>query len=288
MANCGSFLDIAAAQCGIEVGYGKMFLVYPDATPVPLTDLTVENINAAIASGAIKGRIKGWHTIAGAPVAEVSVERTGTSEMKLIKQEVAADVLTFEANLLNRSVLGSVVGAGSLYCLLLDDMGNVFGEKSKISDNIVPMTVNFSSKVSSAFQSDKVTDKTIAITARYLVKELDVIDADVDTELIETKALVGSYLQAVTTSTTTAAVFVLQVKDKATNKAFAGDIATGEVAVTGGTTITTKTAVYVPATGLMTITLAGTGFIAGTQAFKVSISGAEAYMPETIVGLGEL
>lgn len=288
MENCGNFLEYAGSKCGIDPGYGKMILVYPAKTTVQLASLSAEAINTAIIAGAIVGVVKGWHTIAGAPVAEISVERTGTAEMKLIRSEIAADTLTFESTLANREVLGDLVKAGSLNCLLIDDQGNVYGEQSILGGGISTMLLNFSSKVTSALQGDNVTDKTIAITVRYLVKELDVLIAEVETELIASKTLLSTQLLAVSTLTATSIIFTMGVKSKATGKAFASAIVTADVTVTGAT-ITTTTAAYVPATGVLTITLVGTGFLTDLQILNVAVSGDDFYSKENqlAIRLGE-
>ena len=288
MANCGNFLEYAGSKCGIDVGYGKMILVYPEKTSVTAASLTAEEINASIIAGRIVGVVKGWHTIAGAPVAEVSVERTGTSEMKLIRAEIAADTLSFESNFQNREILGDLVKAGSLNCLLIDDQGNVFGDASTKGGELSTMLLNFSSKVSGALQGDNVTDKVISITVRYLVKDLDVLFAETETELIASKSLLSLQLVDIDTLTATSIVMRLLVKNKGTGKAYTGAIGTGEVTVTGAA-ITTTTGAYVPSTGILTVTLAGTGFITLSQILNITVSGKDFYSKETqiAVRLGE-
>ena len=286
MENCGNFLDYAESKCGVDVGFGKLILVYPAKTTIAKTALTADAINVAIVAGEIIGVIKGWHTVAGAPVGEVSVERIATREMKLIREEIAADTLTFERTLANREIIGDLVKAGSLNCLLIDDQGNVYGDKAQAVGEIQTMLINFASKVTSSFQTDNNTDRTIALTVRYLVKDLDFVAAEVAAEEVVVKTLVKGYLSSVTTSTAIAAVFVMAIKNKSNGKIFDGAIASGDVTVTGGN-ITSTSAAYVAATGLLTITLAGTDFEVGTQIFNVTISGSECYMKELVVGLGE-
>jgi len=286
MENCGNFLDYAESKCGVDVGFGKLILVYPAKTKIAKTALTADAINVAIVAGEIIGVIKGWHTVAGAPVGEVSVERIATREMKLIREEIAADTLTFERTLANREIIGDLVKAGSLNCLLIDDQGNVYGDKAQAVGEIQTMLINFASKVTSSFQTDNNTDRTIALTVRYLVKDLDYVAAEVAAEEVVVKTLVKGYLSSVTTSTAIAAVFVMAIKNKSNGKIFDGAIASGDVTVTGGN-ITSTSAAYVAATGLLTITLAGTGFEVGTQIFNVTISGSECYMKELVVSLGE-
>ncbi len=286
MSNCGNFLDYAGEKCGIDAGYGKLLLVYPAKADIAITALTATAINAAIEAGTIIGVIKGWHTVVGAPVAEVAVERVSTSEMKLIREEIAADTLTFERTLANREIIGDLVKAGSLNCLMIDDQGNVYGDKAQAVGEIQTMLLNFSSKVTSGMQSDNNTDRTIAVTVRYLVKDLDVAAANVAAEDIVVKELVKCYLSSVTTATAIASVFVLEIKKKSDNKIFTGAIIASEITITGGN-ITTKESAYDAATGLLTITLAGTGFSTTAQKWNVSISGEECYMKEIVVSLGE-
>ena len=101
MGKAGNFLQYAASKLGVDVGFGKMILIYKDKIDVKKSELTATSINSDIASGEIIGIIKGWHTVAGASVAEINVERTGSAEMKLIRPAILADVLTFENNLVN-------------------------------------------------------------------------------------------------------------------------------------------------------------------------------------------
>ena len=123
MANCGNFLEYAGSKCGLDVGYGKMFVLYAEKVSKSAADLTAEAIQAEIVAGTVIGIIKGWNTIAGAPVAEINVERTGTGEMKLIRSEIAADTLTFENSNAKNKIFNDLVKAGSLNCILIDEIG---------------------------------------------------------------------------------------------------------------------------------------------------------------------
>ena len=285
MANCGNFLEYAGSRCGLDVGYGKMFVLYAEKVSKSAADLTAEAIQAEIVAGTVIGIIKGWNTIAGAPVAEINVERTGTAEMKLIRSEIAADTLTFENSIANNEILNDVVKAGSLNCILIDDQGNCFGDYSQTSGKISSMLVNFSGKTTSSFQKDNVTEKSVSVTARYLVKDVNVIQAGTETELIVSKTLLIGQLSSITTLTSSAAVFVMKINDKAIGAIYGEAIATGELTVTGAA-ITSKTASYVPSTGLLTVTLAGT-FDPGLQPLNVSLSGDAFYMKENTIRLGE-
>ena len=293
MATCGNFLEYAGSKCGIDAGYGKMLLIFKEKYRVPtgtLLDHTL--INSLVANGTILGIVKNWITVVGAPVAEIAVERVGTSEMKVIKQEVAADTFTFEANMVNRLVLKKLVAGGTFDGLLVDDLGSAFGENCINHSGVIEtMSMNFSGKATSSFQSDNTAEKTIAVTVRYLLKNLDVALVGIETELIDTKKVLQAGLHSIDTMSPTSLVFKLLVKDLSTGKPYAGAIATGDVAVLGAkyTTLTSTVSAYVPATGLLTITLTGTGLFTTAQKLNVSITNALAYMGETAytVLLGE-
>ena len=124
-------------------------------------------------------------------------------------------------------------------------------------------------------QYDNATEKTVNITARYLVKELSVVEAGTEVELIESKSLLVGQLKNFTLAV--AGVIGLEIKDKATNDFFDGSIAALDVTVKG-TSAAVATAVYVPATGILTITFNG-AIAAGN--YLITISGDVAYMKET-------
>jgi len=282
MGNCGNFLELANANCGADVGFGKMILVYGSKQDVSLTEMTATAINSAIESGDIIGVIQGWHTIAGAPVAEISVERTGTAEMKLIRPEILADTLTFESNIQNRAVIASLVAAGTLQCLLIDDLGNVFGKKSTAANLISTMPLNFNSKVSNAFQSDNATDKTVAVTVRYLVADEDVamLFAEVETEDIVVKTQVEGFFHTVSALTAIAAEFSLKLIDKKTQKPWNYNILAVDVFArnSNGAVIVSE---IVLADAYINITLAGVGFSTVSEDFYITISAPEVFMKET-------
>jgi len=282
MGNCGNFFELAQASCGADVGFGKMILLYNGRQDVSLTEMTATAINLAIESGDIIGVIQGWHTIAGAPVGEISVERTGTAEMKLIRAEVLADTLTFESNIQNRAVIASLVAAGTLQGLLIDDQGNVGGKKSTAADLISTMPLNFSSKVSSAFQSDNATEKTVAVTVRYLVADEDVamLFAGVETEDVVVKTQVDGFFHTVSTLTAILAEFTIRLIDKKTQKYYAGELIEAEVTARNSAGAVTVGGVTL-ADGVVTLELSGTGFSTVSEDFYVTISGAECYMKET-------
>jgi hypothetical protein len=276
MANYGNFLQYAGEKTGIDVGFGKMFLVYANKTMKAANDLTATAINEDIASGDIIGVIKGWYTIAGAPVAEVSVERPGTYEKKLIRPEILADTLTFESGMANNEVLGDVVKAGSLNCILLDDQGNAYGDYAQADGKISTMLVNFSEKKTSGMQTDYAAEKTVSITARYLVNDLSVLYAGTETELITPKDLLYGQLVSATLGAT--GKIVLNLKYKATNDPFVGTVAALNIAIKGlpsGVAIGTVTS---DNAGHFTINFTGS-LAAGT--LLISIKGDTFYMKET-------
>lgn len=197
----GNFLELAASVTGVDVGYGKMILVYAEKSDVLASSLTATAINAAIEAGTIIGVIKNWHTVTGASVAEMNVERPGSAEMKLIRPEILADTLTFEGNILNRRVVADLVKAGILNCLLIDDRGNSFGEESNAANAISTMYMNFSGSTSSGLQRDNATDKSVAVTARYLVKEIAMLNTSIDVEDVAYKTEIT--LRYVSTSSQT-------------------------------------------------------------------------------------
>ena len=286
MNKCSGFLEYAETKFGIEVGFGKMFLVYKEKVSKSVSDLTAEAIQADIESGEIIGIIQGWHTIAGAPVAEINVERTGTAEMKLIRPEISADTLTFGGSIVSSEILGDLVKAGSLDCILIDDQGNCFGDYSQTAGEISSMVCNFSGKTSGSLQRDNVTEKTVAITVRYLVRDLNVLEAGTETELINSKTLLTGQLSSVTSISATEATFVMKITDKSTGRPYDGTISDASVKVIGlNAEIATST--YVPLTGMLTVELSGAALAITEPNVNVSISDADCYMKETVMRLGE-
>ena len=281
MSNCSNFIEMAAATCGVDVGFGKVILLYGAKRVRNINELTAAAINAEIVAGNIVGVIKNWHTVAGAPVAEINVERPGSAEMKLIRPEILADVLTFEGNIGNRDVIDSLVKAGTLNGFLIDDMGNVFGEKSVIPDSIYTMPLNFSGKTSTSLQRDNASDKMVSVTVRYLVDDISMLAANVEVEDVASKVRVdGKFITGVTTSAT-AASLAIKLTDKYTQAAFDGALTAGEVTVKTDTeTATVSTATY--ADGVLTLALTGTAFNStGITNFYVKISADDCYMKET-------
>jgi len=286
MGNCASFIETASAKCGVDVGIGKLFLIYADKKTVTSAMLTAAAINAEIEAGTIIGVVKGWHTIAGAPVGEVSVERVATSEMKVIRPEILADTLTFESNIINRSVINDLVNAGTLNGVLVDDFGNAFGETSQTANAIDTMNLNFSGKVSSSLQSDNATDKSVAVTVRYLVKDLGIYEAGIEVEEIATKVQLYAGVSDVALTSTEITLSLL-LKEKGSNKNYEEIILASELKVEGAGV--TSFAIDDFVSGVLTLIVTGTGFVSGDTVFNISISNALAYMKPTkyIIRLGE-
>jgi len=288
MSNCASFLELASAKCGVDVGYGKLFLLYKDKKTVTSAMLTATAINAEIEAGTIIGVIKGWHTVAGAPVGELTVERPFTAEITQIRAEILAETLTFESNILNRDVLAGLAAMGTVNGVLVDDLGSVFGETSQAANAVDTMYLNFSAKTSSSLQRDNATDKSVAVTVRYLVKDLGIYEAGIEVEEVATKIQLSLGIKTVTTITPTSIVIDLLVKEKGSNNIYAGVLIAPDFIVEGAG-VTSKTLTYVPTTGIATMTVTGTGFISGDTVLNISISDSLAYMKATsyTVRLGE-
>ena len=280
----GNFLEYAGSKLGVDVGFGKCILVYKEKKDLALADLTSTAVNADIESGAIIGVIRGWHTVAGAPVAEISVERPGTSEMKLVREEIAADVLTFEANLQNRAVIADLVKAGALNCLLIDDQGNVFGEYNVLDGMISTMLLNFSTKTTSSFQRDNATDKTIAVTVRYLVKELDFIAAGVETELINSKVKAEIRLTGLTYSTVAGSTIAeFKLVSKKTGEILTDITVAGAdvTAILDGGIAVVDEFVIDGVTGEASIAFTTAAASMGTGSLLLTLSGADYYVEQT-------
>ena len=171
--NCGNFLNSTDAQsCGVEVGYGKLYLIYAEKQTVNVSSLNATAINAAIAAGTIIGVLKDWDEVAGAPVAEVTAERPGSKKIRFISNEILADTITFDNSPCLNETLARLSRKGAAEVLLVDDNGNVYGEETYASATIGTMTVSFGSKTSTSLQSDNTNVNNLAITVRYLYKKL--------------------------------------------------------------------------------------------------------------------
>ena len=186
--NCGNFLNSTDAKsCGVEVGYGKLFLIYAEKQTVNVSSLKATAINAAIASGAIVGVLKDWDEVAGAPVAEVTAERPGSKKIRFISDEILADTITFDNSPCLNETLARLSRKGTAEVLFVDDNGNVYGEETYASATIGTMTVSFGSKTSTSLQSDNTNVNNLAITVRYLYKKLRAVAVGFDYDLIVSK-----------------------------------------------------------------------------------------------------
>jgi len=288
MANCASFLELASAKCGVDVGYGKLFLLYKDKKTVTSAMLTATAINAEIEAGTIIGVIKGWHTVAGAPVGELTVERPFTAEITQIRAEILAETLTFESNILNRDVMAGLAARGTLNGVLVDDLGSVFGETSQTANAIDTMYLNFSAKTSSSLQRDNTTDKSVAVTVRYLVKDMGIYEAGIEVEEVNTKIQLYAGISTVVSVAPTSMVIDFLVREKGSNNIYAGALIAADFVVEGAG-VTSKTVTYTPSTGIAVMTVTGTGFVSGDTVLNILVSNTLAYMKSTsyTVRLGE-
>ena len=288
MSNCASFLELASAKCGVDVGYGKLFLLYKDKKTVTSAMLTATAINAEIEAGTIIGVIKGWHTVAGAPVGELTVERPFTAEITQIRAEILAETLTFESNILNRDVMAGLAARGTLNGVLVDDLGSVFGETSQTGNAVDTMYLNFSAKTSSSLQRDNTTDKSVAVTVRYLVKDMGIYEAGIEVEEVNTKIQLYAGISTVVSVAPTSMVIDFLVKEKGSNNIYAGALIAADFVVEGAG-VTSKTVTYTPTTGIAVMTVTGTGFVSGDTVLNILVSNTLAYMKSTsyTVRLGE-
>ena len=277
MSTCGNFIEKAKSSCGISVGFGKMILIYSAKTEVPMASLTATAINEAIEDGTIVGVIKGWHTVAGASVAEKNVERNNGT-MKLIRPEILADTFTFDDNLTNNKVIEKLVENGILDCILIDDMGYVFGEKSLKPATVETMKIDFSNKTSNGFQNDLSAEKTVAVTGRYLVKEIGYLNAGVETELIESKYPMFMSIIGVTQSATSIAI-TMQLFNESTGELIE-DIGTSTMTVTARVGGVSYDATATFASNALTVTITGTGFSTTSNKVKLALSNADYFATE--------
>lgn len=276
----GNFLERAEAQNGISVGFGKMILIYSTEHDVPLASLTAAKINDEIAAGTIKGVIQGWNTVAGASVAEKNSEKLDGS-MKLVKAEILADTLTFDDNITTNRILKSLVKGGTYPCLLLDDMGYVFGSRTLAPEAIGTMNINFSNKTSNGLQNDLTNEKTVAVTARYLVEEIGYIDADVEVEDVVAKIPLIAKISSITTHTAASLVFVVDCYNEETGALLTSfDVDPVEIAASVNGISVTPSATF--GSNQLTVTLAKTvaDFNTATDKVKMTLSTAEYYITE--------
>lgn len=284
----GNFLERAETQNGISVGFGKMILIYSTEHDVAIGDLTAAKIQAEITAGTIVGIIQGWNTVAGASVAEKNSEKLDGS-IKLVKSEILADTLTFEDNVTNNRILKSLVKGGTYPCLLIDDMGYVFGSRTLEPVAIGTMNINFSNKTSNGLQNDLTNEKTVSVTARYLVEEIGYIDADVEVEDIVAKIPIIAKISSITTHTASSIVLVMDCYDEITGAlmtSFDVDPVTIVASVNGISV--TPTATF--ALNQLTVTLAKTvaDFNTATDKVKMTLSTPDYYLTEISFNIADI
>jgi hypothetical protein len=275
----GSFLQVAAATLNITPEYPVGIAIYSTKKDVALTSLTATAINAEIAADTCIGYLSGWNSIAGANVAEKNIERVATAKMKLVKEEVAADTYTFPDEMYINKILGKKATCNTFNCLVIGNMGGVYGEKTLKAASIGTMEINFSGKTSNGGFQDLTNEKTVDITARYIVKELGYVAAAIETEDIVPKIPLDFTISTVSTHTATSIVAVLNLIDARTNKtltAFDADPITINAVVNG--VVVSAAASF--AANQLTVTLTGTGFTTTADVVSLELSTATHYTDE--------
>jgi hypothetical protein len=275
----GSFLQVAAATLNITPEYPVGIAIYSTKKDVALTSLTATAINAEIAADTCIGYLSGWNSIAGANVAEKNIERVATAKMKLVKEEVAADTYTFPDEMYINKILGKKATCNTFNCLVIGNKGGVYGEKTLKAASIGTMEINFSGKTSNGGFQDLTNEKTVAITARYIVKELGYVAAAIETEDIVPKIPLDFTISTVSTHTATSIVAVLNLIDARTNKtltAFDADPITINAVVNG--VVVSAAATF--GTNQLTVTLTGTGFTTTADVVSLELSTATHYTDE--------
>lgn len=276
----GNFLELAQTQNGISVGFGKVILIYSEKKDVAISALTATAINAEIAAGTIVGVIEGWNMVAGASVAEKNKENLD-STISLVKGEILADTLTFDRNTINMDVLERLVSFDSLPCVLIDDMGYAFGERSLEPASIGTMNLNFSNKTTNGLQNDLTNEGAIAVTCRYLLTKIGFVDAGTEVEEINAKLPLTAKISSITTHLAASIVFVADIYNEKTGALLtAFDVDPVSInAIVNGITVT-PSATF--ASNQLTVTLAKTvaNFNTTTDKVKLTLSTAEYYLTE--------
>lgn len=273
-------MELAQIQNGISVGFGKMILIYSTKKDVAISALTATAINDEIAAGTIVGVIKDWNMVAGASVAEKNKENLD-STISLVKGEILADNITFDRNTVNMDVLERLVSFDSCNCILLDDMGYAFGERSLVPESIGTMLINFSNKTTNGLQNDLTNEGAITVTARYLLKKIGYVNAGTEVEEITPKIPLTAKVSSITTHTSTSIVFVMDMYNDVTGAlltTFDVDPVDIDASVNGITV--TPSATF--GTNQLTVTLAKTvaNFNTATDKIKLRLSTAEYYLTE--------
>lgn len=275
----GSFLQVASNALNIVPEYPVGIVMYSTKKDVPLTSLTATAINAEIAAGTCVGYFHGWNSIAGANVAEKNIERVATAKMELVKEEVAADTYTFPDEMYINKILGKKATGNTFNCLVIGNMGGVYGEKTLKAASIGTMEINFSGKTSNGGFQDLTNEKTVSITARYIVHEFGYVAAAIETEDIVTKIPLDVTISTISTHTATSIVAVLNLinaRTKAILTAFDADSITINAIVNG--VVVSAAAAF--ATNQLTLTLTGTGFTTTSDVVRFEISTATHYCDE--------
>lgn len=275
----GDFLQVAAAALNIVPEYPVGIAFYSNKKDVALTSLTATAINAEIAAGTCIGYLQGWNSIVGANVAEKNIERVATAKVELVKEEVAADKYTFPDEMYINKILGKKATGNTFYCLVIGNLGGVYGEKTLKAASIRTMEINFSGKTSNGGFMDLANEKTVEITARYIVKELGYIAAAIETEDIVPKIPLDFTISTVSTHTSTSIVAVLNLinsRSKTILTTFDADPIT-IIAIVNGVVVSAAAAF---ATNQLTVTLTGTGFTTTADVVSLEISTATHYCDE--------
>lgn len=269
----GNFLQVAATALNITPEYPVGIVIYSTKKDVALTSLTAAAINAEIAAGTCIGYLQGWNSITGANVAEKNIERIATAKIELIKEEIAADTYTFPDEMYNNKILGKKATGNTFNCLVIGNMGGVYGEKTLKAASIGTMEINFSGKTSNGGFMDLTNEKTVAITARYIVKELGYIAAAIETEEIVPKIPLDFTISTVSTHTATSIVAVLNLVNSKT-KAILTDFDADPITIAASVNGTVVSAAAAFAANQLTVTLTGTGFTTTADVVSLEISTA--------------
>lgn len=275
----GNFLQVAATALNITPEYPVGIVIYSTKKDVALTSLTAAAINAEIAAGTCNGYLQGWNSITGANVAEKNIERIATAKIELIKEEIAADTYTFPDEMYNNKILGKKATGNTFNCLVIGNMGGVYGEKTLKAASIGTMEINFSGKTSNGGFMDLTNEKTVAITARYIVKELGYVAAAIETEEIVPKIPLDFTISTVSTHTATSIVAVLNLVNSKT-KAILTDFDADPITIAASVNGTVVSAAAAFATNQLTVTLTGTGFTTTADVVSLEISTATHYCDE--------
>jgi hypothetical protein len=167
-------------------------------------------------------------------------------------------------------------------------MGYAFGSRTLEPVAIGTMNINFSNKTSNGLQNDLTNEKTVAITARYLVEEIGYIDADVEVEDIVAKIPLIAKISSITTHTAASLVFVVDCFNEITGAlmtTFDVDPVTIVASVNGISV--TPSATF--AANQLTVTLAKTvaDFNTATDKVKMTLSTGEYYITEITFNIAD-